>query len=139
MYKRQAEHWNEKFIVSKREQNMKIKAVSEQVHENINKTQELEARTMTLETALVESNKTTTEYSSEINILKKNQRGEVERLKTELKRGPTQVIGYPTQIGERTKLLVLKGLQRDNSIEFLLNCEQEIELIGNPLTDKDKN
>ena len=54
-----AEHWNEKFIVAKQEQDMEIKAVSEQVHENINKTKELEARIITLETALVGSNKTT--------------------------------------------------------------------------------
>ena len=71
---------------------MKIEEVSEQVHENINKMQELEARTIMLETAVVESNKTTKEYSSEIKTLGKNQRGKVERLKTELKRGPTQVM-----------------------------------------------
>ena len=82
----------------------RIKAVNEQVHEDINKTQELEATTMTLETALVEPNKTTKEYSSEINTLKKNQRGKVERLKTELKRGATQMMVYPTQSDERTKL-----------------------------------
>ena len=36
-----AEQWNEKFIVAKQEQDIERKAVSEQVHENINKTQEL--------------------------------------------------------------------------------------------------
>ena len=36
-----AERWNEKFIVAKQVQDMERKAVSEQVHENINKTQEL--------------------------------------------------------------------------------------------------
>ena len=81
---------------------MERKAVSEQVHENISKTQELEATTMTLETALVEPNKTTKEYSSEINTLRKNQRGKVERLKTELKRGAMQMMVYPTLIDERT-------------------------------------
>ena len=44
-----AEHWNEKFIVAKQEQGMERKAVSEQVHKNINKTQELEARVIRLE------------------------------------------------------------------------------------------
>ena len=68
---------------------MERKAVREQAHENINKTQQLEARRIMLETAVVESNnKTTKEYSSERNTLEKNQRGEVERLKTE----PTQVL-----------------------------------------------
>ena len=117
---------------------MEIKAVSEQVHEDINKTQELEARKMTLETAVVESNKTTKEYSSEINTLKKNQCGEVERLKTELKRGATQMMVYPTQIDERTKLLVFRGSKGDNQNECLLNCEQEMELTGNALTCKEK-
>ena len=36
---------------------------------------------------------------------------------------------------ERIKL-VLKGLKNDNPIEFLLNCEREIELIAN-VTDKE--
>ena len=45
---------------------------------------------------------------------------------------------YPTQIDERTKLLVFKGLKGDNPIEFLLNCEQEMQLLGKVLTDKEK-
>ena len=45
---------------------------------------------------------------------------------------------YPTQIDERTKLLVFKGVKGGNPIEFLLNCEREMELIGNVLTDKEK-
>ena len=40
-------------------------------------------------------------------------------------------------IRDRTKL-VLKGLKTDNTIEFFLNCEREMELIGNTITDKER-
>ena len=36
----------------------------------------------------------------------------------------------PTQMDERIKLL-FKGLKKVNPIKFLLNCEREVELIGN--------
>ena len=49
-----------------------------------------------------------------------------------------QMMVYPTQIDERTNLLVFKGLKGDNQIECLLNCEQEMELTGNALTYKEK-
>ena len=116
---------------------VRIRTVSEQIQENINKMQELEARTTTLETAVVESAKSTKDYSCEMNTLKEDLRGEVERLRTEIKRRPAQMMMYPTQIEERTKL-VFKGLKTDNPIEFLLNCEREMELIGNTITDKEK-
>ena len=63
------------------------------IRDSINKTQELEARIIMLETAVVESNnKTTKEYSSKRNTLEKNQHCEVERPKTE----PTQMMVYTT-------------------------------------------
>ena len=90
--KQLAEHWNEKFIASKQEQDVRRKTVSEQIWENINKTQELKARTTTLETAVVESAKSNKDYSGEMNTLKKDLCGEVERLRTEIKRRPAQMM-----------------------------------------------
>ena len=120
-----AEQWNEKFIVAKQEQGMERKAISEQVNENINNTQELEAWVIRLEITVVMPNKTTKEYSSEIDTLRKNQRGKVDRLKTELIRGATNLMVDPTLSDERTK--------------FLLNWEWDIDLTGNVLTYKEKS
>ena len=32
----------------------------------------------------------------------------------------------------------IQRLKKDNQIEFLLNCEHEMELIGNNISDKEK-
>ena len=101
-----AEQWNEQFIVAKQEQGMERKSVSEQVHENINKKRELEARVIRLDIAVYVPNKTTKEYSSEIDTLGKNQRENVKRQKTELKKAATQIMVGPTLSDERTKLLL---------------------------------
>ena len=80
---------------------------------------------------MVESIKTTKVYSGEINTLQEDLCGEVECLKTEMKIRPVQILE------ERTKL-VFKWLKKENPVEFLLNCEQEMELIVNNVTDKQK-
>lgn len=71
---------------------------------------------------MVGSIKTTKDYSREINTLNEDLRGEVKRLRTEMTRKPAQMMVYPINVEERTKL-VFKGLENDNPIELLLNCE----------------
>ena len=61
-----------------------------------NKTQELEARVIRLEIAVVVPNKTTKEYSSEIDTLGKNQRGKVKRLKNGIEAGTNELMVDPT-------------------------------------------
>ena len=56
---------------------------------------------------------------------------------SEMKKRTAQMMLYPTCMEERTKL-VFKCLKNDNPTEFLLNCEWEIELVGNDVTDKEK-
>ena len=63
-------HLNEILSVSNQERSMKIKEVNEHLSENVAKTQELEARTMTLETAVVDSTKITKYYLGKMNTLK---------------------------------------------------------------------
>ena len=50
------------------------KDVSEGASENISKKQELEAKTISLETAVEETDKTTTDHSGDINTLKEDLR-----------------------------------------------------------------
>lgn len=61
----------------------------------------------------------------------------MESLRTETKSRSTQVRIYPILMEERVTL-VIKGLKEDNSIEFLFNCEREMELIIKNVTDKER-
>ena len=91
---------------------MKIKEM------HVTKTQKLEARTTTVE----ESTKITKDNSGEVNKLNKNFR-EGERLGTEINR-PSPMLMYPAK---RVKL-VFKGSKKDSPIQFILNCDQEMDL-----------
>ena len=86
---------------------------------------------------VAESTKTAKDYSGEMIILKEDLWDEVEKFRAEMKKRPAQMMVYPMRMEERTKL-VFRYLKNDNPTEFLLNCEWEIELIGNDVTDKEK-
>ena len=61
-------------------------------------------------------------------------RGEVDNLRTDKERWPPPIVVYPSYMDEKLKLIFV-CLKKDNLIEFLLNCEQEMGLKVNDITD----
>lgn len=89
--KQLAEHWKERLKVSNHEQEVNIQTVSDEVSNNVTKTQQLEMKTTTSGTAVTESMKTTNIFWWDEHT-KADLKGEADRLPDEIKIRLTQWI-----------------------------------------------
>ena len=61
----------------------------------------------------------------------------MDQLWAELRRRSAQMMVYSTPLEDRVKL-TFAGNKWDNPMEFLINCEKEMEQIGNGINDTEK-
>ena len=117
--------------------NMNNRDVHDQIKVNTNTTCELETWTNIIETKLEATSKTAKDYSGEITNIKKEVKIEMDQLWAELHRRPAQMMIYPTLLEDSVKL-TFAGNKWENPMEFLVNCEKEMEQIGNNINDTEK-
>lgn len=137
MYKEFHEHWDEKFNMMQIEQEGKIQELSDSVTVNVNKTCELANRTTLIEAQVHETKRIQDQKEEEISYIKEDLKKEVDKLRTELRKRPAQMMVYPGAWDDRLQL-TFAGNRSENPIEFLTNCERELEQIGNEVTDEEK-
>ena len=69
--------------------------------------------------------------------MKDQVKSEMDQLREELRRRPAPMMMYPAPVEERVKL-TFAGNKWDNRMEFLSNCEKEMEKIGSTIDDNEK-
>ena len=69
--------------------------------------------------------------------MKDHMKSEMDQLREELRRRPAPMKMYTAPVEDRIKL-TFAGNKWENSMEFLSNCEKEMEKIGSTIDDNEK-
>lgn len=137
-YKQICEHWNEKFSVMQNEPERKLQDVKETVTVKMKKTWELEQNATNIESQIVESKMKQQQRDEELISVKEKLKTEVEKLHSELRKRPAQMMVYPTILEEDRIKIGFAGNKKENPIEFLKKSEREVEEVCTEMDDSEK-
>lgn len=132
--KRFGEQWGEQLNGVKNELDNRIDELNEGIQEVTRRNMGLETRTTELEVKVDQQSQVVNQSSEEITHIKEKLNGEVNRLQYEIRHRPATMCMYDPRPDDRNRI-VFEGKRKDNPIEFIRNCEREMEKIGTPLTD----
>ena len=122
---------NNKLTTITREQDDKIKTVNNMSQVNTSKIREIETWTVVIENKIEE---TTKDRSGEVSHMKEEIQEEMNKIRGELRRRQNQMMVFPTQMEERSRIKFAGG-KWENSMEFLARMDKEIEEIGSAIND----
>lgn len=117
------EHNEGKMVIIKKEEDNKMQRMQEQISANHRKT-------CTLVGKMEEPTKRATGHEDEISSIKESMRSEMDRLKAELHQ-------RSAPIDNQYKLLFTR-CKTENPMEFLVNCQQDMEKISNKFSNAEK-